>query len=83
MRITEVEIIPIYPRLVARAARTTPTSPTGTCAPSSGCGRTTAWWATGLPLPAPGRRPPALIGRSPFEFLGNDLNPGLGAPSTT
>ncbi len=58
-----------------------PTSPTGTCAPSSACAPTAVWSATATTaaLPRPRSVVAPLIGRSPFDFIGNDFNPGLGA----
>ncbi|HEX2324193.1 MAG TPA: enolase C-terminal domain-like protein [Chloroflexota bacterium] len=80
MRITEVEIIPIYPRLVARAAAYNAHFPNWNLRTVF---RVRA--ENGLVGYGDYRCPPPdgavaklLIGRSPFEFLGNDLNPGLG-----
>jgi L-alanine-DL-glutamate epimerase-like enolase superfamily enzyme len=81
MRITDVDIIPIYPRLVARAAAYNAHFPNWNL-------RTIFRVKTDNGLFGYGdyRCPPTaqstvapLIGRSPFDFMGNDFNPGLGA----
>jgi L-alanine-DL-glutamate epimerase-like enolase superfamily enzyme len=81
MRITDVDIIPIYPRLVARAAAYNAHFPNWNL-------RTVFRVKTDNGLVGYGdyRCPPPseavarpLIGKSPFDFLGNDFNPGLGA----
>jgi D-galactarolactone cycloisomerase len=80
MRITDVGIIPIYPRLVARAAAHNAHYPNWNLRTVF---RVTA--DNGLVgygdyrCPPPGEASVApLIGRSPFDFVGNDFNPGLG-----
>lgn len=80
MRIQDIEIIPIYPRLVARNAAHNAHFPNWNL-------RTVFKVTTDTGLVGYGdyRCPPPprssvepLIGRSPFDFLGNDFNPGLG-----
>lgn len=80
MRITSVDIIPIYPRLVARAAAYNAHFPNWNV-------RTVFRVRTDNGLvgygdyrcpPPPDTLTAPLIGRSPFEFIGADLNPGLG-----
>lgn len=81
MQITDVEIIPIYPRLVKRNAWYNAHFPNWNL-------RTVFKVKTDNGLVGYGdyRCPPPnasitapLIGRSPFDFIGNDFNPGLGA----
>jgi len=81
MRITSVDIIPIYPRLVPRVAAHNAHYPNWNL-------RTVFRVRADNGLVGYGdyRCPPPpesivkpLIGRSPFDFIGNELNPGLGA----
>ena len=81
MRITDVDIIPIYPRLVKRNAAHNAHYPHWNV-------RTVFRVKTDNGLTGYGdyrcQPPPSyalepLIGKSPFDFLANDLNPGLGA----
>ena len=81
MKITSVDVIPIYPRLVARAAKHNAHYPNWNV-------RTVFRVRTDSGLvgygdyrcvPPPETIGKPLIGRSPFDFIGNDLNPGLGA----
>lgn len=81
MIITDIDIIPIYPRLVARAAEHNAHFPNWNV-------RTVFRVKTDNGLVGYGdyRCPPPpesvakpLIGRSPFDFIGNDFNPALGA----
>ena len=81
MKITSVDIIPIYPRLVARAAAHNAHFPNWNL-------RTVFRVRTDNGLVGYGdlRCPPPsesiarpLIGRNPFDFIGNDFNAGLGA----
>jgi L-alanine-DL-glutamate epimerase-like enolase superfamily enzyme len=81
VKITSVDVIPIYPRLVARAAAHNAHFPNWNV-------RTVFRVRTDSGLTGYGdyRCPPPpetiakpLMGRSPFDFVGNDFNPGLGA----
>ncbi|HEU5315826.1 MAG TPA: enolase C-terminal domain-like protein, partial [Chloroflexota bacterium] len=81
MKITSVDVIPIYPSLVVRAAAHNAHFPNWNV-------RTVFRVRTDSGLVGYGdyRCPPPpetiarpLIGRSPFDFVGNDFNPGLGA----
>jgi D-galactarolactone cycloisomerase len=81
MRITDVEIIPIYPRLVARAAAYNAHFPNWNLRTVFKVKTDNGLVGYGdyrCPPPDPSIARP-LIGRSPFDFLGNNLNPGLGA----
>src|SRR5438093_1715997 len=81
MRITDVDIIPIYPRLVARAAAYNAHFPNWnlrTVFRVKTDNGLTGYGDYRCPPPAQATVAP-LIGRSPFDFLGNDFNPGLGA----
>ena len=81
MEITNVEIVPIYPRLVARNAAYNAHFPNWNL-------RTVFKVETDVGVTGYGdyRCPPPdasivkpLIGKNPFDFVGNDFNPGLGA----
>jgi L-alanine-DL-glutamate epimerase-like enolase superfamily enzyme len=81
VRITDVEIIPIYPRLVGRAAAYNAHFPDWnlrTVFRVRADNGLTGYGDYRCPPPDAATARP-LIGRSPFELLGNDLNPGLGA----
>ncbi|MDQ3702028.1 MAG: hypothetical protein M3442_14070, partial [Chloroflexota bacterium] len=80
MRITDVDIIPIYPRLVARAAAHNAHYPNWNVRTVFRIKTDNGLVGYGdyrCPPPLPATVAP-LIGRSPFDFIGNDLNPGLG-----
>ena len=81
MRITSVDIIPIYPRLVPQAAAYNAHFPNWNL-------RTVFRVRTDNGLvgygdfrcqPPPDSVAAPLVGKSPFDFIGADLNPGLGA----
>lgn len=81
MQITSIDVIPIYPRLVERAAAYNAHFPNWNL-------RTVFRVRTSNGLvgygdfrcaPPPDSVVAPLIGRSPFDFIGNDFNPGLGA----
>lgn len=81
MQITSIDVIPIYPRLVERAAAYNAHFPNWNL-------RTVFRVRTSNGLvgygdfrcaPPPDSVIAPLIGRSPFDFIGNDFNPGLGA----
>lgn len=80
MRITDVDILPIYPRLVARAAAHNAHYPNWNVRTVFRVKTDNGLVGYGdyrCPPPLPATVAP-LIGRSPFDFIGNDLNPGLG-----
>jgi L-alanine-DL-glutamate epimerase-like enolase superfamily enzyme len=80
MRITDVDIIPIYPRLVARAAAHNAHYPDWNLRTVFRVKADNGLIGYGdyrCPPPDPATVAP-LIGRSPFDFVGNDFNPGLG-----
>jgi L-alanine-DL-glutamate epimerase-like enolase superfamily enzyme len=80
MRITDVDIIPIYPRLVARAAVHNAHYPNWNLRTVFRVKADNGLIGYGdyrCPPPDPATVAP-LIGRSPFDFVGNDFNPGLG-----
>jgi galactonate dehydratase len=81
VKITSVDVIPIYPRLVERAAAHNAHFPNWNL-------RTVFRVRTDNGLagygdyrcqPPPESIAKPLIGRSPFDFIGSDFNPGLGA----
>jgi D-galactarolactone cycloisomerase len=79
--ITDVQIIPIRPRLVARAAAWNAHFPDWNLRTAFKVTLDNGIVGYGdyrcVPPPESVAKP--LIGKSPFDFLGNDLNPGLGA----
>jgi L-alanine-DL-glutamate epimerase-like enolase superfamily enzyme len=81
MRITDVEIIPIYPRLVARNAAYNAHFPNWNLRTVFKVKSDNGLVGYGdYRCPPPDRSTAApLIGRSPFDFIAGDLNPGLGA----
>lgn len=79
MRITDVDIIPIYPRLVARAAAYNAHFPNWnlrTVFRVKADNGLVGYGDYRCPPPAQATVAP-LVGHSPFDFLGNDFNPGL------
>jgi len=80
MRITDVDIIPIYPRLVARAAQHNAHYPNWNLRTVFRVRADNGLVGFGdFRCPPPDQSTVAhLVGRSPFDFLANDFNPGLG-----
>src|SRR2546426_170194 len=81
MRITNVEIIPIYPRLVKRNAAYNAHFPNWnlrTIFKVTADNGLIGYGDYRCPPPAKSTAEP-LIGRDPFDFIGNNLNPALGA----
>src|SRR5688572_3444770 len=81
MKITSVDVIPIYPRLVPRAAAHNAHFPNWnlrTVFRVKADNGLVGYGDFRCP-PPPDTIAAPLIGKSPFDFVGNDLNPGLGA----